>query len=527
MDACLDSYEKALGELVKQIELGTVKNKEGLESYKREVARKFHLSRYPSNSEIIQLLKRSNIPHEPFVRNPRRSSSGIVVATLFTSPYPCPHGTCIFCPGGPRFGTPQSYLENSPGVKFAMMNKFDPYIQICSCLQKYEDNGHDTSKVEVVIEGGTFLALPENYAYNFVKGMYEGLNRKFSTSLEDAITENENSERRCVGLTVETKPDWCKREHVDRMLTYGVTRVEIGVQSLQDEVLKFCNRGHTVEDVKEAIQCARDSGLKICVHMMPGLPKSDPNTDLRDLISLFHDKDYMPDMMKIYPTLVIEGTALERMYRKKLYKPYDDETVIEMLSEMKKHVPRWHRIMRIQREIPAYEIKAGVKYGNLRELILQRAREKGYPCKCIRCREVSLKTPDELFKDDELSLRVEKYNASGGKEFFVSYEFNKSGLIAGFGRLRLPSGKAHRSEVKDACIVRELRVYGRVVSIGKRNNLAWQHMGIGRSILQKMEDITRDLGIRKIVVISAVGTRNYYRRMGYSNDGPYVSKILN
>jgi elongator complex protein 3 len=521
-------YGSAIQELAEAIYQGYLRTKEQLEAAKREVARKYKLNRYPSTSELISLFpedKRELI--EPFVVNPRRSGSGIVVVTAFTAPFMCPHGTCIYCPGGPSKGTPQSYLENSPGMREAIKSGFDPFIQVRTALEKYKANGHDISKVEAIVEGGTFLSLPVEYQKLFIKGVYDGLNNSVASNLESSQLINENASSRCVGLTVETKPDWCKREHVDMMLSYGVTRVEIGVQSLSNDVLSFCNRGHTVQDVFEAIQVARDSGLKICVHMMPGLPKSSPEQDLKDLKALFTNENLMPDMTKIYPTLVVEGTALERMYKAGLYKPYEEQTVIEILSEMKRYVPRWHRIMRIQREIPSYEIEGGVKKGNLRELVLKRALEKGFRCKCIRCREVSLNTPYSLLQDDTLELRRYKYQASGGAEFFVSAEFKKSDMIAAFGRLRVPSNKAHREELKNACVIRELRVYGRVVRIGTRSNVAWQHRGLGSSIMAEMERIaSEELGFGKMAVISAVGTRNYYRKLGYQRDGAYMSKRI-
>jgi elongator complex protein 3 len=521
-------YKDAVTVLASAIMDRKILTKEQLESEKRKVAKQFRLKRYPSTSELIALIpqeKRDIL--ENFVVHPRRSSSGIVVVTAFTAPFMCPHGTCIYCPGGPSFGTPQSYLKDSPGMRTAIETGYDPFKQVRKALDNYRTNGHSISKVEAIIEGGTFLSLPKNYQEFFVKGVYDGLNGFVSESLDTSQLSNENSESRCVGLTVETKPDWCREEHVDMMLRYGVTRVEIGIQSLNDDVLRFCNRGHSVQDTVKAIQVARDSGMKICVHMMPGLPKSNPEQDLSDLRRLFSDESFMPDMMKIYPTLVVEGTALERMFRRGIYRPYDEETVIEILSEMKKYVPRWHRIMRIQREIPSYEIEGGVKKGNLRELVLLRLKEKGYSCNCIRCREISLKTPESIFSDDELEFRKQKYIASGGTEVFVSAEFKKSDFIAAFGRLRYPSEKVHRTEIKNSCIVRELRVYGRVVAIGRRNNSAWQHRGLGSSIMKEMEKIAReDFDVKKVVVISAVGTRNYYRRLGYERDGPYMSKTI-
>lgn len=524
-----DSSQIAVKLVAEQILSGRIDNREALEELKREVSKRFSLKRYPSNPEILQAIpKERRREFEELLKvHPRRSASGIVVVTVFSAPFSCPHGTCTFCPGGPRFGTPQSYLHGSPGMRSALSFGFDPYKQVRRSLELYCLSGHDISKVETIIEGGTFIAVPLDYQYSFVKGVYDGLNGFISKSLEEAQIANESAHSRCVGLTIESKPDWCKEEHIDLMLNYGVTRLEIGVQSLRDDVLRLSNRGHTVRDTINAFQVARDAGLKIVAHMMPGLPGSNPDHDLNDLKRLFEDEDFKPDMMKIYPTLVVIGTALERQYIANRYKPYDLETVVELLSEMKRFVPRWHRIMRIQREIPANEIVAGVKNGNLRELVLKRVREKGFSCKCIRCREVALSIPRELCERDELELIKESYNASGGIEVFASYEYKRSGKIVGFVRMRYPSERAHREEVKNSCIVRELRVYGRVVPVGGRKENAWQHTGIGASLLKEMELLaTEEFDAKRLVVTSAVGTRNYYRRHGYERLGPYMAKSL-
>lgn len=499
-----------------------------LDKLKKQAAREFYLDRYISNAEILAAIPESRrFDFQEMLRvHPRRSASGIVVVTAFSAPFACPHGTCVFCPGGPRFGTPQSYLKDSPGMKPALATGFDPFRQVRRCLAKYDANGHETGKVETIIEGGTFIALPLDYQGSFVKGVYEGLNGRRSNSLESAQRRNETARSRCVGLTLETKPDWCGPRDVDLMLSYGITRLEIGVQSLLDRVLSLSNRGHTVEDSIRAFRVARDAGLKVTAHMMPGLPGSNPADDLEDFRRLFEDEAFRPDMMKVYPTLVVEGTALEKQQKAGRYNPYDLETVVELLSEMKRFVPSWHRIMRIQLEIPAYEITAGVKSGNLRELVLARARTKGFSCQCIRCREVALGEPESM-ENDSLRYREERYVASGGTEVFGSYEYERSGKIAGFVRLRLPSGAAHRSEMDDSAVVRELRVYGRVVGFGSRSAKAWQHRGLGASMLGKMERAAREeFGVSRVVVTSAVGTRNYYRRLGYERLGPYMSKRL-
>jgi elongator complex protein 3 len=524
----------ALEFLVRSILSGEVSSREGLEKAKKEAAKRYGLARFLTNSQIYLALPKEEreVRKEIFRVHPRRSASGIVIVTVFTSPASCPHGTCVYCPGGPSMGTPQSYVPDGPSMRGARAVGFDPYLQAQKMLRKYLDRGHEASKVELMVEGGTFLAMPKDYQEWFIKGALDGLNCSATPSptLERAQQANELADFRSVGLTVETKPDWCRPEHVDMLLSYGVTKVEIGVQALRDAVLALSNRGHTVQDTLDAFRVARDSGLKVAAHMMPGLPGSNPEEDLGDLLRLFEDQGLRPDMMKLYPTTVVRGTALAKMCEAGLYEPYDLETVVEMIAEMKVHVPPWHRIMRIQREIPEADITAGSKAGNLRELVLERVREQGHSCGCIRCREVGMDSPADIDReaDGDLALRSMSYEASGGTEVFCTYEFARSGKLAGFVRMRSPSQSAHRPELSGgACIVRELKVYGRVVTVGSRDDLAFQHRGLGRSLLEEMERQARErFGARSLLVMSAVGTRNYYRKFGYERRGPYMAKPL-
>ena len=524
-----DRLQEAVAFIASQVSQGTVGTRAQLEKLKKKASAEFSLDRYVTNSEILSSLPPgARDRFEEMLRvHPRRSASGIVVVTAFSAPFACPHGTCVFCPGGPRFGTPQSYLPESPGMKSALATGFDPYLQVRKCLAKYEANGHGTGKVETIIEGGTFIALPLEYQSSFVKGVYDGLNGATSASFEEAQLTNETAASRCVGLTLESKPDWCRPQDIDLMLGFGITRLEIGVQSLRDRVLARSNRGHTVQDSADAFRTARDAGLKVTAHMMPGLPGATPEEDLADLRRLFEDEEFLPDMSKLYPTLVVPGTALARELEAGLFEPYTQETVVELLSEMKRFVPPWHRIMRIQREIPAKEIVGGVRDGNLRQLVLDRAREKGVACRCIRCREVVLRGPGTLGKDDELVYKEARYLASGGQEVFGSYEFAKSGIIAAFVRMRVPSERAHRREIDHAAVVRELRTYGRQVGVGSRDPDAWQHRGLGASLMKQMESVAReDFDRKSLLVTSAVGTRDYYRKLGYERSGPYMGRAL-
>ncbi|HXW95844.1 MAG TPA: tRNA uridine(34) 5-carboxymethylaminomethyl modification radical SAM/GNAT enzyme Elp3 [Nitrososphaerales archaeon] len=528
-DQFQSGLEAAVAFVAEQVSQGKVGTRAQLEKLKKRAASEFALDRYLTNSEVIGTLPlKARSEFEEMLRvHPRRSASGIVVVTAFSAPFACPHGTCTFCPGGPRFGTPQSYLKHSPGMKAALETGFDPYVQVRKCLAKYRANGHEVSKVETIIEGGTFIAVPREYQTAFVKGVYDGLNGAVSASLEQAQATNESSSSRCVGLTLESKPDWCRPEDIDLMLSYGITRLEIGVQTLRNEVLSRSNRGHTVEETVRAFQVARDAGLKLTAHMMPGLPGATPEEDLEDLRQLFEDEAFRPDMSKIYPTLVVPGTTLSQQFKRGSYHPYSLETVVELLSEAKRFVPGWHRIMRIQREIPAKEIEGGVRAGNLRQLVLSRAREKGYSCNCIRCREVMLREPEAMLKEDALEYVERRYTASEGEEVFGSYEFARSGVISAFVRMRVPSPLAHRPEMNRSAVVRELRVYGRTVRVGQRENAAWQHRGLGVDLMRRMEKVAaEDFGANRLLVTSAVGTRGYYRKLGYERSGPYMVRSL-
>ncbi len=497
---------------------------------KLAVCEEYGMDRVPRNSEILDLLSPSmKIAFESRLRRKSiRTKSGIAVVTAITKPFDCPHGTCTFCPGGVRFGTPQSYTKESPAASFGISRGFDPGKQVADSIRNLERNGHDTSKVELILLGGTILAMPLEYQRDFVKTSYESLNEDTSGSLPDAIRKNELAKHRCVGLTIETKPDWCKKEHVDLLLSYCTTRVEIGVQSLREEILRYVNRGHTVQDTFDAFAVAKDSGLKIVAHMMPGLPLSDPDKDLEDLMALVNDDRLKPDMLKIYPTLVIEGTALYQQFKLGKYTPYKLEEIIEILVRFKEQVPPWLRIMRIQREIPKEEIVGGANAGNLRQLVLEEIQRRGARCRCIRCREIghhgALRVSDPEFK------RID-YDSSDGHEVFLSYEDQKSDVLYGFLRMRIPSGKEHRPEIVNtrASLVRELHVYGPVVPVGEniRTIEQTQHRGLGTKLLQKSEEIARsEFGRKKQVVISASGTREYYRKRGYKDNGVYVSKIL-
>jgi len=500
-----------------------------LNKLKLEFCRKHQLNWMPRNSDILSALPaKTRELIAPSLRLKKvRSISGVNVIGVMSSPRGCPHGRCVFCPV--ERGFPMSYTSGEPAAMRGMQAGYDPFKQITGRLNQLVAIGHEPSKVELVIQGGTFLAAPTDYQEHFVKRCLDAVNRFDSATLVEAKKRAENSEVRNVGLTIETKPDWCKQPHVDQMLDLGVTRVEIGVQIIDDDIYRLTNRGHTVNDVVEAFQTSRDAGLKIVAHMMPGLPGSYFKKDLESFRQLFEDPRFRPDMIKIYPCLVMEGTELYQWWQKGLYQPYETEQAAELIAQVKEIIPSWVRIMRVHREFPVHLIIAGVKSGNLRELALKKLRERGKRCRCIRCREVGHRILKENAVVDPSSVQtlVQEYDASNGDEAFISIEEPDSGCLIGYLRLRFPSAKAHRAEIDaSTAVIRELHVYGTEVPVGRKYRDAWQHTGVGRSLLKEAELRARDHGAHKILVLSALGTKQYYKRSGYDYVGPYMGKKL-
>jgi len=493
----------------------------------KKICSKYALERIPKNYEILSQVKGGDYTRlqKVLLKKPVKTSSGVAVIALMPKPYACPHGRCTYCPGGIDINTPNSYTGKEPVTLSAIENNYKAKIQILSKIDRLVAYGHDITKIELVIVGGTFLFMPQDYQENFIKSCYDALNGFDSPTLKDSMINNEHAEIRNVGFTIETKPDYCKKEHVDTMLHYGVTRVEIGVQSLHERVYKIVNRGHDYNDVVESFQISKDAGYKIVAHMMPGLPTMTPNEDIEDFKTLFENQKFKPDMLKIYPSLVLPDTPLYKEYLEGNYKPYSDDDMIKVLTETKKNVPKWIRIMRVQREISPNEIIAGPKLGNLRQIVHKNLKESNASCKCIRCREpgASSKNIDKI----DLKLNRTDYESSNGNEVFLSYE-DKNEIIYGFLRLRQPSDKSHRKEISQkSCIVRELHVYGKSVKIGDHVNDGIQHWGLGKNLMLEAEKIAKEeFDSNKLLVISAVGTREYYQKLGYFLDGPYMIKEL-
>ncbi len=402
--------------------------------------------------------------------------------------------------------------------------------------------GHSTDKVELIVMGGTFLSSPETYQNIFMKRCFDALNERDAASLEAAIKLAEVGPARLVGLTIETRPDYCSSNHVDVMLSFGTTRVELGVQTIYDDVYERIKRGHKTSSVIEATQVARDAGLKICYHIMPGLNNFSGMSeslalslerDFKMFKTLFQSQQFKPDLLKIYPCLVLRGSELFEIWRKGEYSPYTTEQAIDLLADVMPHIPRYVRIQRMQRDIPKSLIVAGPNAGNLTQLVFHRAEEKGYPIHTIRYREAGYKQRTKLpgstiLSVEALELRVDEYSASNGTEIFLAFEETGSDMLVGYLRLRIPSEDAHRPEIRgqDAALLRELHVFGLVAELGGKPSDAWQHRGLGEHLLTAAEEHALNRGCRRIVCTSGIGVRQYYRRYGYRSEGPYMVKPL-
>ncbi len=480
--------------------------------------------RVPSNVEWLGTLDEEERQRlAPLLRRkPTRTLSGVAVVAVMTAPAPCPHGTCSYCPGGVGAGSPQSYTGEEPSALRGAQFGWDARAIVAHRLETLTTIGHPTSKVEVIVMGGTFPSRPPAVRDTTFRHIYEGLNGRAHASLPEAVAANEAAAHRCVSLTVETRPDWCDGRVLPDLLRAGVTRVEIGVECLTEEVLAASGRAHGVAEVARATREARDRGLKVGYHLMLGLPGMDPTRDREDLARVFDDPRFRPDMIKLYPTLVLPGTALYRDWKEGRYAPYDVDTAARVLAEVKARLPPWVRVQRIQRDIPARLIAAGVRAGNVRELAQRRLAESGRRCRCLRCREVGRRA----WPDAEAFVRTEtRYAAGGGEEVFLAYEDPVSDSVVGFLRLRLPSTETEGG--CDAPVIRELKVLGPEVPVGAvAGRREYQHLGFGRALVARAEEVARDTGARELRVLSAVGTREYYRRLGFAPSGPHSAKPL-
>jgi len=481
-----------------------------------------------------------------------RTMSGVAPVTVLTKPFPCP-GRCIYCPTDARM--PKSYLPSQPAAQRAFRQRFHPYTQVFVRLKALHMTGHEVSKVELRVIGGSWSAYPKRYQAWFMKMCLLAMNEfhkqvKKADRIEDitekkiirsiygedevntvvikplgnatwgeVVSENEKGLVRCIGINVETRPDLIDEREIMRMRCLGITKVEMGVQTTLDRVQKLTKRGHTMADVRRATRLLKDSGFKVGYHMMPNLPGADADSDKKMVGELFAGENYQPDYLKIYPCVVMPRTVLSEMYRRGEHKPYEDAVLEDVLAEEMKSVPEWCRIDRIARDIPSNEIEGGFRMSNIRQILEKRLLDEGNPCRDIRYREI------KDGKIDKTELVVRKYKANGGEEVFFSYEDIVNDKLVALLRLRL-TNSWFIPELEGATLIREIHVYGRQVAVGDRNKGNKQHLGLGGKLMTEAENFAKSCGYGKMAIISGIGTREYYKKKGYEFEGTYMIKEL-
>ncbi|XP_021964765.1 elongator complex protein 3 [Folsomia candida] len=506
---------------------------------KARISGKYGLESSPKLTDIIAAVP---VEHRkalmPKLRaKPVRTASGIAIVAVMCKPHRCPHinmtgNICVYCPGGPdsdfEYST-QSYTGYEPTSMRAIRARYNPYLQTRHRVDQLKQLGHSVDKVEFIVMGGTFMSLPVDYRDYFIRNLHDALSGHTSNNVKEAVYYSERSRTKCIGITIETRPDYCLKRHLSDMLAYGCTRLEIGVQSVYEDVARDTNRGHTVRAVCESFQLAKDCGFKVVTHMMPDLPNVGLERDMLQFEELFENPNFRPDGMKLYPTLVIRGTGLYELWKAGRYKSYPPNTLVDLTAQILSLVPPWTRVYRVQRDIPMPLVTSGVEYGNLRELALARMKDLGLECRDVRTREVGIQEIHNKIRPDKVELIRRDYEANGGWETFLSYEDPDQDILIGLLRLRKCSPDTFRPELKPQAtsIVRELHVYGSVVPVTAKNPKNFQHQGYGTLLMEEAENIAKfEHGSCKISVISGVGTRNYYRKLGYELDGVYMSKTL-
>ncbi|MCK4473952.1 tRNA uridine(34) 5-carboxymethylaminomethyl modification radical SAM/GNAT enzyme Elp3 [Candidatus Parcubacteria bacterium] len=509
----LDINKLIIQELIK----AKAKTPADLAMIKRKTAKKYKIS-CPSNIALLKdyhkmkrnkRIKKSANIENLLITRPIRSLSGIVNVSVLTKPYPCP-GKCIYCPQ--EKGIPKSYLSGEPAVERAKRLNYDPYLQVQKRLEMLEAQGHPIDKIELRIIGGTWSFYPKKYQTEFVKKCFDAANQKTMKTLEKAQNTNEKAKHRIIGLSIETRPDFIDVAEIKRLRKLGATMVELGVQSIYDDVLKLNLRGHKVKETILATKLLKDAGFKVLYQMMPNLFGSCLKKDAKMFEEIFQNPDFQPDLLKIYPCALLRNTLLFQQWKKKKYKPYTEKQLIELIKFIKKKIPYYVRIQRITRDIPAQVIVAGpAKISNLRQIIAREAKKEKWQCKCIRCREVRKNyNPKEkiyLFRQD--------YQASGGTEIFLSFENKKRTKLYSLLRLR----------ISKTAIIRELHTYGQLHPIGDTYVISPQHKGLGKKLVKQAEKITKkEFGVKKIAVISGVGARQYWRKLGYKLKDTFMVK---
>jgi elongator complex protein 3 len=511
--------------------------------WNRKIAMRYKLP--PQSKNQLRAIYQQLLQIKEIKANPRlaellkvratRSLSGVTPVTVLTKPYPCP-GKCIYCPLEP--GMPKSYLSTEPGAMRAVANKFDPYLQVHNRMRALLLNGHQPDKIELLVLGGTWSAYPWDYQRWFIKRCLEAVNyfpykiinqsvpkKMRSFTLAQAQHINETAPYRVIGITLETRPDWVTEKETRRLRDLGCTRVQLGIQILDDKILDLIVRGHHIEDSIVATRRLRENGFKIDHHIMQNLPGATPASDQTTLERIFADPDFRPDQIKIYPTIVSKYAPLHQWWLSGKYKPYPAKKLFDLLLELKQTVPYYCRINRLIRDFPEQSIQAGNKVTNLREMLQAELKKRNLRCHCIRCREAR----NQNSNLSHAKLFIEKYIAGKGKEFFISYENKERTAIYGFVRLRLNSKENNTlfPEIKHAALTRELHVYGELVGHMSKNKNKVQHRGLGMKLMKHAEKIAKKEGYKKMAVIAGIGVRQYYRKkLDYRLQGTYMVKSI-
>jgi elongator complex protein 3 len=450
---------------------------------------------------------------------PMRTLSGVTTVTVLTKPYPCP-GKCIFCPTDVRM--PKSYLPDEPGARRALDHDFDPFDQVRARIQAIEAVGHPTDKIELLILGGTWSSYRSDYQEWFIRRCFDAMNGFDSVTLEQAQSANEAATHRNVGLVIETRPDHVNLREIANLRRLGVTKVQMGVQSLDDEILGLNKRGHTVQETHRAVALLRAAGFKIVLHWMPNLLGATPASDRVDFARLWDD--LCPDEIKIYPNQLLENAELYEYWLRGEYQPYTTQELVELIADIKPSIPRYCRVNRVIRDIPSTHVVEGNKRTSLRQDVHVEMERRGSRCQCIRCREVKIQKVDQ----DELHLEHMVYPAGGMEEHFLTLVTGQDKL-AGFLRLALPGDSSPETGLEDleqAGIIREVHVYGQSIEVGQSSQGAAQHSGLGTQLIEHAERIARQQGFCRLAVIAAVGTRCYYIKRGFERGELYLVKTL-
>jgi elongator complex protein 3 len=526
----MDIYKDLIDQLISK----KIQTKDQLHKTKIKLCKKYNVNIVPPDSEILARLPQTIEPDHSIrlllQKKPMRTISGVAIVAVMTSPETCPHGKCIPCPGGPENQTPQSYTGQEPAALRASLNNYDPYLQTKNRIHQLQTIGHPTDKTDLIIMGGTFTARTPYYQNWFIKRCFDAINKTISPNLKDAQQYNETAPQRCIGITIETRPDWFRLNHIDQSLTYGATRVELGVQTINDSQLTAINRGHTVTDTILATQTAKNAGFKICYHIMPGLPNSTPQMDLEMVKTIFTNQRFQPDMLKIYPTLIIENTELNNQWKQGTYHPMTTPQSIQLIAKMKTYIPEWVRIQRIQRDVPAQLIKAGVTKSNLRQWVKDEMNTQKKKCRCIRCREIGHRTLNKkvIQKTLQPKLITREYNASNSTEIFISLEDTKQDILFGYLRLR-DIITTHRPELnsKPCMIIRELKILGKELPLGTKDQNASQHKGYGKTLINEAAKQCKEKYDKNyLYVLSGIGVKPYYRQQEFKDEGIYLQKKL-